>query len=453
MSEQKTYFLNDPTTPELITAIPIPPPTLPALDVVGFVGPCEPNTNEYHAASCYITLNNCLNYVQNILKNNGGELLQWVRSNHLTVRPLAGVGFNAYYDGSSLNYLYKQNIYTADSADVVAHEMGHAILDALRSGLFSLGSMETAAFHEAFGDIIAILGVMQHDLILNQALKETNGDLKQSNIISKIGEQLGQAIYTATNHQKGYPNTLRDATIIFDYVNPTTLPTQGGYEILINECHSFGRVFMCAWYEIMCNIFNQEKQSQPLLEALKTARDMSARYLLSAIRIAPTIVKFLKAVAESMITVAKTENSKYTEIIKQVFISHNIISENGLNSLSTRKLPEVLQFLKHDDDITEYAHGTTIRTKNQRTIKLSEYVLSKQDLDNPFYSAEIEMPADTYCEFDKMGNLVMGLQSDDHELVSAAVSFVQSITEHNPIINGVQMWTVQEGKLIRNFVD
>jgi hypothetical protein len=44
---------------------------------------------------------------------------------------------------------------------VVCHELGHAILDALKPQLFNVASTEAGAFHEAFGDISAILCALQ----------------------------------------------------------------------------------------------------------------------------------------------------------------------------------------------------------------------------------------------------------------------------------------------------
>ena len=45
----------------------------------------------------------------------------------------------------------------AFSVDVVSHEAGHAFLDVIRPDLFDTPYLETNAFHEAFGDCVAIL--------------------------------------------------------------------------------------------------------------------------------------------------------------------------------------------------------------------------------------------------------------------------------------------------------
>ena len=40
---------------------------------------------------------------------------------------------------------------------MVAHEIGHGLLDAIRPDLWSAAFLEVGAFHESFGDCIAIL--------------------------------------------------------------------------------------------------------------------------------------------------------------------------------------------------------------------------------------------------------------------------------------------------------
>ena len=56
----------------------------------------------------------------------------WAATKNLTVLPRAGNDANAYYDRRTLSFFYfngnsNKRIYTCDSADVVTHELGHAI--------------------------------------------------------------------------------------------------------------------------------------------------------------------------------------------------------------------------------------------------------------------------------------------------------------------------------------
>lgn len=68
---------------------------------------------------------------------------------------------NAFYDRVSLSFFHFTNggttFLSGASTDVVAHEAGHGILDAIRPELITSAVFEVNAFHEAFGDCVAIL--------------------------------------------------------------------------------------------------------------------------------------------------------------------------------------------------------------------------------------------------------------------------------------------------------
>lgn len=90
--------------------------------------------------------------------------LVWHTSPRLPVNLDEGIDFNAYYDRSSLNFFHGvtqgATVYSGESPDIVCHEMGHAILDALKPQLWNVASHEAAAFHESFGDMSAILSAL-----------------------------------------------------------------------------------------------------------------------------------------------------------------------------------------------------------------------------------------------------------------------------------------------------
>src|ERR1019366_1529094 len=92
-----------------------------------------------------------------------GPLSQWAAEVHgpLEVIPNAGRDLNAYYDRRSLSFFVlpigNELICSGSSTDVVSHETGHAILDSLRPDFWDSALPEHAAFHEAFGDCMAIL--------------------------------------------------------------------------------------------------------------------------------------------------------------------------------------------------------------------------------------------------------------------------------------------------------
>jgi hypothetical protein len=72
-----------------------------------------------------------------------------------------GVDVNAFYDRSSFSFFHRMigngTVFSGASTDVVAHEVGHGLLDAIRPELWDAPFLEAGAFHEAFGDCVAIL--------------------------------------------------------------------------------------------------------------------------------------------------------------------------------------------------------------------------------------------------------------------------------------------------------
>lgn len=194
-SSQDGYLVNDPTTPDLMEKVQTPN--------IGFLKynvnnlSFEPKSKaERQALNCYITIGNCINYIQ---KNSKTPIRKWSATSSLQIVPQAGNDLNAYYDRSSLKFFYHKSrgtiMFTSDSSDVVSHELGHAILDAIRPDFWSVQSLEVWSFHEAFSDIVALVSVMQYDSIINKSLLETNNDLYKSNSITKLAEEFGILVY------------------------------------------------------------------------------------------------------------------------------------------------------------------------------------------------------------------------------------------------------------------
>jgi hypothetical protein len=79
----------------------------------------------------------------------------------MQVSLVAGEDLNANYSRQFGLRFYQDTVqgvqvFSGESPDVSCHELGHAILDAVRPELFDAASTEAAAFHESFGDMSAI---------------------------------------------------------------------------------------------------------------------------------------------------------------------------------------------------------------------------------------------------------------------------------------------------------
>lgn len=119
--------------------------------------------------------------------------------NRLIVVPHAGYGENAFYDqhSKSLQFYYfgdqSSPGYTCLSHDIIAHETGHAILDGIRP-LYSQvsSSVQTGAFHEFFGDLMAILLALFNQDIRHFVAQTTAGQLNEANVLADLAPQFGE---------------------------------------------------------------------------------------------------------------------------------------------------------------------------------------------------------------------------------------------------------------------
>ncbi len=98
--------------------------------------------------------------------------------------------FVSYKDGKVYN--------ASQDSDVVFHEVGHATLDKLRPlYIHNTFHLESAAVHEAFGDINAFLAAAK-----DPNISVNIDDLYKPNFISSISEYFGPAIYTQLEVEK-----------------------------------------------------------------------------------------------------------------------------------------------------------------------------------------------------------------------------------------------------------
>ncbi len=430
------YLLNDPTTPELVELVSLPStPKRLKFNVRGY----KPGIVTGRAVNCHITVGSTINYMEKIGKRVGFPFRKWASTRNLTVIPNAGHKLNAYYNKRSLvffnaiNPLTNKPIFTADSADVVAHELGHALLDSLRPDIWRMQGTEIWAFHEAFADITAILSRMQYDTLLHLMLKETGGNLLKSNVVSRIGEELGGVAYKVTKGIKGNPKFLRDATVLYKYVSPSNLPKETLAEQLANEPHSFGRVFLSAWYRYMVGIFNREIKTKRGLEAIKIARDTAAQTVIKAAATAPRVTNFLNAVAKNMYINEKQSGANNEKIIKQVFEKSNILKSNQIKLLSYTEEPMAYHSIKR-----------------QKIIKLSDLRVSAQSGQNYLQDVEIEITAVEYLVLDKNGTVIDQIVNDEEAAIKDAVLCASIIEGDERVKN---MWEIKKGKLERKYIE
>jgi hypothetical protein len=238
-----------------------------------------------------------------------------------------GEDLNAYYDRASLGYYHFPSEKTgavrrfAASVDVVSHEAGHAFLDAIRPELWSSNYPEPNAFHEAFGDCIAILTALA-DTDVRKALLKQDPKLAKTNFVETLMESLANGIRDHDpTHNAAKPRRGRNA---HQWALPTTLPDDGGPGELINEIHSYGQVFVGCFYDTIRNVFAmQGKRDQ---KSLWKAAQVAGRLLARAAEKAPHTPRFFQSVGRAMTLEDNVlHRGAHHDAIRAAFGAHNIL--------------------------------------------------------------------------------------------------------------------------------
>lgn len=456
-------LLNDPATPELYITSKLvgKPRRCPSFKVAGFQGASNRvGTDAWRAAQVYCTFLNALHTIQPA----NASPIEWARTRQLVVMPDAGKDLNAYYDGRSLRFFKfpdpqtKKMVYTGESVDIVAHEMGHALLDAIRPDLWNLQALEVWSYHEAWSDIVAVLTIMKYEHVVNYALKETNGDLMKASVITRLAEEMGNTLYKFTKGKDGRkPGALREANNSFVYTNPKRLPKNAPDNKLAAECHSFGRVFLGAFYEIISKVYKFEKENgYNDTDAARRTRSMMSKLLTRASKLAPATPRFYYGAAQTMLSLDKKWGGRHQHILESVFKKRKLLGRRGIKALSKTTLDDV----DLDNSVVEECgeEGKVVRVQSTKTTKLNEHFSVRSQKNNPLYDCEVELANESYLDFDGKGNLVSSLSVPESTSVESARACVNYIYENDMYQEGLpedgvfdKQFSIVDGKLVRNF--
>jgi hypothetical protein len=124
----------------------------------------------FHATNVYALVMRTLARFEQAL----GRRVSWCFDAHqLKVAPHAFEEANAFYSREAESLLFGyyrgpsgRQVFTCLSQDIVVHETTHALLDGLRSRFMAPSSLDQAAFHEAFADVVALLSVFSLEPVL-----------------------------------------------------------------------------------------------------------------------------------------------------------------------------------------------------------------------------------------------------------------------------------------------
>lgn len=256
-----------------------------------------------------------------------------------------GVDFNAFYArDSGLNFFHglvdkvdpNVTAFSGESPDVVCHELGHAILDAVKPELFDAMSMEVAAFHEAFGDISSMLSALQLPSMREFVLEQTGGQLNSNSRLSQLARQLGWAIRVQIDPTAVDSDCLRNASNYFFYQDPSGLPPSAPATRLSSEPHSFSRVFSGAFLDVLAAMFKVgPANSLPTdSDKLQAISHDAGTLLIEGVRLAAVAPGFYSQVAAGMIQADHSlTGGRYVAALTSSFVYRGILSPSGAVSL------------------------------------------------------------------------------------------------------------------------
>lgn len=340
-ADQVAAWEDDPGSPDETRApIARPVPKLAATPLPSKIGGRAPAPRMYDAGTANFRYWTAAEALRRVGDYWGALVpgISWFKSvgRQIQVTLDEGQDFNAFYDRAGLHFFHGPVdgtvVFSGESPDVVCHEFGHAVLDAIRPQLFDAASDEVAAFHESFGDMSAMLSALQLPSVRDEVLLSTTGNLARSSRLSRLAEQLGWAIRTIQPDAVDR-DCLRNAANSLFYQDPATLPPRAPASSLSSEPHSFSRVFSGAFLRSLAGVFESQPKSDSdaLLDA---ARDLG-QMLVAGIEAAPVVPSYYSQVAAHMIEADATDFSgRYHDALKSAFVLHGVLSLDAAGRLS-----------------------------------------------------------------------------------------------------------------------
>ncbi len=265
----------------------------------------------------------------------------WSAASPLPVALDAGIDLNAFFArDEGLKFFHDEiegdTVFSVESPDVVCHELGHALLDALKPELFDAMSLEVGAFHESFGDMSGMLCALQLPSMREFVLEETGGDLTLNSRLSQTARELGWAIRTFAPDAVD-ADCLRNAANSFFYRDPATLPPDAPATELSSEVHSFSRVFSGAFLVVLAGMFEIGPATSAAddSEKLAAVAEDAGRLLIEGVRIAPVGASYFSQVAAGMIQADQSLfGGRYRTALIGSFVRRGILAPESAVALA-----------------------------------------------------------------------------------------------------------------------
>lgn len=327
-------------------------------DAEGKVEIKDQDDPRFDSANCFFIANDTLAMAE---KYAGGRI-EWsfaeTLGHPMLVKPHAGKDVvNAYYNNQSgsinfFSYLDEktgERQRTGMSRDIIAHEVGHAILDGLRPNFMESLSVGGGGFHESFADMTAFLASLNDPHVVEALRVQTKGDLTKSNLLSGVGEQLGASCF-----EKG---PLRDFVNKHKYADQAFLPYSDEKDPgtgLGTECHAYANLFNGAFYDLFLAAYtaasaNPESNFQ---SAVAEARDQVGRLLFRAVEMGPVGDISYREAAMAFLRADLVDNGgKNQDMIKKAFLDRKILRAEDADLV--KKAQEDLPSLRWNQQLAD----------------------------------------------------------------------------------------------------
>ena len=277
-------------------------------------------------------------------------------------------------------------------------------------------------------------------------MNETGGDLRHPNIVSRLAEEMGAAIY-ANMHRAD--TALRNAINPLKYVPPESLPQSADVDQLSYEPHSFSRVFTGAFYDLIIWTFEENRKTQDGVTALKAARNQVTTILLNAILHAAVSNRFFDSVSRAMLLVDGDMGGKCAAGIRLAFGSRGILTETPLTVIK----PLMFKMDGKDAKIYKHKKGTAVRVASNKTMRLTDHIVLALS-ENKLYNVEVDIPNEHYLEYDESGKLVLERPILKDEILEGTKFFLDYLSNADKVSfeeNDDKEFVVRNGRLERNF--
>ncbi len=439
-----SFLINDIQTTDLTTNInpkPLPLNNLPPFTIDGYTGGnCIPASTAGRAAGCYAVISNLTDKFNSLSEI---PLMQWASRGNLQIVPEAGNDLNAYYSRRAMKFFsYEDNkfgqFFTSSSSDIIAHELGHAILDAHRPELFDIINLEVASIHEAFADFASMMHVLLYPEGIQYLLRETNGNLHQSNIVTRLSEYMGNLVYKISGDSSRNPYALRDAVNDFKYISPESLLEIASDNELSANPHSFGRIYSATLYSIFVMMYEHYCKDQDPITAVSNARDTLIRYVIKAVNYVPASPLFFSAFSKTMLWADVVySNRLFHDRMQQIFFDRNILA------------PEI-KILSNNRS----APNSSIHLFQPLQVKLSDVFLQSQGVNsNPLFEVNLSLANSEATFYDDEGYIYDHITSDLQVMLDSAKDMVNYLNDNSLVGEGQnQPFLVLDGQLIRKYI-